>query len=79
MYYGIEYWAFEICDQEIHPALNLLRRAAFKKGTARSGNRAHVHVAANKDFLIATYPMADRVGTRDDCATALASSPNSAA
>lgn len=64
MYYGLEYWAFEYYDQEIHPTLGMSPRAFFEKGIAESGARAHTHLLCNTDFLIATCPAVDREGVR---------------
>lgn len=64
MYYGLEYWAFEYYDQEIHPALKCSPREAFERGIAQSGSRAHRQIVANRDFMIATCPSVDRKGLR---------------
>lgn len=64
MYYGLQHWAFEYYDQEVHPALGLSPRAAQDRGMAESGSRAHRQVILNQDFLIATCPAVDREGVR---------------
>ena len=60
MYYGLEHWAFDYYDQDVHPALGLSPRAAQERGFAESGTRSHRHVVCNTDFLIATCPAVDR-------------------
>lgn len=64
MYFGLEHWAFDYYDQDVHPALGLSPREAHAKGIAESGGRAHMHLVCNRDFLIATCPAVDREGTR---------------
>ncbi|KVE73687.1 DDE-type integrase/transposase/recombinase [Burkholderia vietnamiensis] len=64
LYYGIQSWATEYYDQNIHPALGESPRDAFQRGLRESGSRAHMHIQYNRDFLIATCPPVDRTGTR---------------
>lgn len=64
MYWGIEHWATEYYEQERHPALDDTPRATFLRGLKESGARGHKHILCNQDFMIATCPPVDRVGTR---------------
>ncbi|MRR49672.1 MAG: integrase [Rhodocyclaceae bacterium] len=64
LYYGISHWAFEFYDQERHPTLDCSPREAFEKGLLEGGHRSHLQILPNEDFLIATCPPVDRVGTR---------------
>jgi putative transposase len=64
MYYGLENWAFEYYDQEVHRTLGMSPREFYEKGIAESGARAHTHLICNTDFLIATCPSVDREGVR---------------
>ena len=64
MYYGLEHWAFDYYDTQVHPALGLTPRDAHARGIADSGARSHTHLVCNSDFLIATCPRADHTGTR---------------
>lgn len=64
MYFGINHWATEYYDQEVHPALDASPREMFQQGLRQSGNRPHRVVAFNEDFLISTCPPVDREGKR---------------
>lgn len=64
MYFGLEYWAFEYYDQEVHSALDLSPRQAFERGLAQTGARAHRLVLFSQDFMVATCPPVDRAGQR---------------
>lgn len=64
LYIGIEYWATEYYDREVHPALDMSPRDAFSRGLTVSGSRPQRYVAFNQDFLIATCPNVDREGLR---------------
>lgn len=63
-YYGLNYWAFEYYDQEVHSTLDISPRHAFERGQANTGIRVHRIVLFNRDFLISTCPPADRAGER---------------
>lgn len=62
LYYGIQHWATEYCDQQRHPALDESPRDAFQRGMRESGTREQTHILFNRDFLIATCPPVDRTG-----------------
>ncbi|MFC3627786.1 Mu transposase C-terminal domain-containing protein [Vogesella amnigena] len=64
MYFGLEYWAFEYYDQELHPVLGMSPREAFAKSVAEKGARLQRKILFNRDFLIATCPPVDRGGVR---------------
>ena len=64
LYFGLQHWAFEYYDQEIHSALDLSPRQAFERGLAQTGSREHRMVLFNQDFMIATCPPVDRAGQR---------------
>jgi putative transposase len=64
LYAGIQHWACEFYDQNIHPALDESPREAFGRGMRESGKRPQTHIQFNRDFLIATCPPVDRTGTR---------------
>ncbi|REG51058.1 putative transposase [Paraburkholderia sp. BL6669N2] len=64
LYYGLQHWAFEYYDQEIHPALDESPRDAFRRGVRENGHRPQRHIVFNRDFLIATCPPVDRSGVR---------------
>lgn len=64
MYFGLEYWAFEYYDQEVHSSLDLSPREAFERGLAQTGVREHRMVLCNQDFMIVTCPPVDRTGQR---------------
>ncbi|MBM5571093.1 MULTISPECIES: Mu transposase C-terminal domain-containing protein [Deefgea] len=64
LYFGLEYWAFQFYDQEVHPAHGCSPRQAFQRGLAENGHRPQRQVLFNQDFLIATCPPVDRTGER---------------
>ncbi|CAL8477075.1 Mu transposase C-terminal domain-containing protein [Caballeronia sp. S22] len=64
LYHGIQHWAWEFYDQNIHPALQESPREAFVRGMRENGKRPQTHIQFNRDFLIATCPPVDRTGTR---------------
>ncbi|KVU49991.1 DDE-type integrase/transposase/recombinase [Burkholderia cepacia] len=64
LYYGIKHWAYEYYDQEMHPVLNESPKDAFMRGVREHGTRPQRYIQFNRDFLIATCPPVDRVGTR---------------
>ena len=64
LYYGIQHWACEYYDENIHPALDESPREAFMRGLRENGSRPQKHIIFNRDFLIATCPPVDRTGTR---------------
>lgn len=64
MYYGLEHWAFEYYEQEVHPALDCTPREAFMRGLQACGSRPQRQILFNRDFLIATCPPVDRAGVR---------------
>jgi len=43
-------WAYEVYDQELHPALGLTPREAFNAGVAVSGERAHRKILYDEEF-----------------------------
>jgi putative transposase len=43
-------WAYEVYDQETHPALGMTPREAFKAGLAVSGERAHCKILYDEEF-----------------------------
>ncbi len=43
-------WAYEVYDQQIHPALGMSPRDAFKMGIARGGSREHLKALYDDDF-----------------------------
>lgn len=64
LYYGLEYWAFEYYDTEIHPALGMSPRDACERSLANAGLRSHRIVTLTRDFLILSCPTVDRLGVR---------------
>jgi len=64
LYQGIQHWAWEFYDENIHPALQESPREAFVRGMRENGKRPQTHIQFNRDFLIATCPPVDRTGTR---------------
>jgi putative transposase len=64
LYQGIQHWAWEFYDENIHPALDESPREAFVRGMRENGKRPQTHIQFNRDFLIATCPPVDRTGTR---------------
>ncbi|KVR40736.1 Mu transposase C-terminal domain-containing protein [Burkholderia multivorans] len=64
LYQGLQRWACEYYDQEMHPALGESPREAFRRGVRENGHRPQRHIAFNRDFLIATCPPVDRSGVR---------------
>ena len=64
LYAGIQHWASEFYDENVHPALDESPREAFVRGMRENGKRTQTHIQFNRDFLIATCPPVDRTGTR---------------
>jgi putative transposase len=64
LYHGIQHWAWEFYDENVHPALDESPREAFARGMRENGKRPQTHIQFNRDFLIATCPPVDRTGTR---------------
>lgn len=64
LYYGLEYWAFEHYDTEVHSALGLPPRGAYERSLASAGQRSHRIVTLTRDFLILTCPTVSRLGKR---------------
>lgn len=64
LYYGLQHWAFEYYEQEIHSTLDMSPRQAFERGLAQTGKRDERTVLCNKEFMIATCPPVDRGGER---------------
>lgn len=64
LYYGLQHWALEYYEQEIHPVLDESPRDAFRRGVRENGTRPQRHIVFNRDFLIATCPPVDRSGVR---------------
>jgi putative transposase len=64
LYHGLQHWAFEYYDREIHPALAESPRDAFLRGLRENGRRPQRRIVFNRDFLIATCPPVDRSGVR---------------
>jgi len=53
-------WAYELYDQQAHPALLLSPREAFAFGVARGGQREHRRVPYDDAFIKATLPSTRR-------------------
>lgn len=64
LYYGLEYWAFEYYDTEVHVALGMTPREACERSLASAGLRSHRIVSLTRDFLILTCPTVGRRGKR---------------
>ena len=64
LYYGLEYWAFEYYETEVHSALGMTPREACERSLANSGLRSHRIVTLTRDFLILTCPTVSRRGVR---------------
>lgn len=64
VYYGLEYWAFEYYDTEVHSALGMTPREACERSLANAGQRSHRIVTLTRDFLILTCPTVGRRGER---------------
>lgn len=64
LYYGLEYWAFEYYDTEVHSTLGISPREACERSLANAGLRSHRIVTLTRDFLILTCPTVDRLGER---------------
>lgn len=43
-------WAYDVYDQQIHPALGMSPRDAFQMGIVRAGERAHLKALYDDDF-----------------------------
>lgn len=65
LYHGIEHWACEYYEQQIHPALDESPRDAFRRGVRENGRRAQRQILFSRDFLIATCPPVDRSAVRE--------------
>jgi putative transposase len=55
-------WAYEVYDQQDHPALGQSPRAAFLQGLVQGGEREQRAIPYDEDFLMATSP-STRKGT----------------
>lgn len=64
LYHGIQHWACEYYDENVHPALDESPREAFLRGLRENGSRPQRRISFNRDFLIATCPPVDRSGVR---------------
>lgn len=64
LYYGLEYWAFEYYETEVHSALGMTPREASERSLSNSGLRSHRIVTLTRDFLILTCPTVGRLGKR---------------
>lgn len=64
LYYGVEYWAFEYYDTEVHSTLGMSPREACERSLANAGHRSHRIVTLTRDFLILTCPTVCRRGER---------------
>lgn len=64
LYYGLEYWAFEYYDTEVHPTLGMTPREACERSLASAGLRQNRIVTLTRDFLILTCPTVSRGGRR---------------
>jgi transposase InsO family protein len=49
-------WAYQVYDQQIHPALGMSPRDAFKMGIARGGAREHLQALYDDDFRYLSLP-----------------------
>jgi putative transposase len=64
LYYGLEYWAFEYYDSEIHPTLGMTPSEARERSLANTGLRSHRIVTLTRELLILTCPTVSRSGVR---------------
>jgi len=64
MYHGINFWAYDYYDHEVHPALDASPLEMFQEGIRQSGSRPNRVVLFNDDFKIFTCPLVDRDGVR---------------
>jgi putative transposase len=49
-------WAYEVYDQQEHPALGQSPRDAFLQGLSHTGEREHLAIAYDDEFLMASSP-----------------------
>ena len=56
LYAYLAEWAYEVYDQEMHPALDMSPREAFKAGLARSGTRMHCTIDYDDTFRFFSLP-----------------------
>jgi putative transposase len=49
-------WAYEVYDQQEHPALGQSPRDAFLQGLLHTGEREHLAIAYDDEFLMASSP-----------------------
>ena len=56
LYAYFSFWAYEIYDQDIHPALGMSPRQAFQMGIARAGERAHLNALYEDEFRYLSLP-----------------------
>lgn len=56
LYAYLTEWAYEVYDQQIHPALEMSPREAFKRGLARSGVRMHSTINYDDTFRFFSLP-----------------------
>lgn len=64
LYYGLQHWAYEYYEHQVHPALDMSPHDAYERGLAETGKRHQRLLAFNSDFLISTCPPVDRGGNR---------------
>jgi len=64
LFYGVEHWAFDYYDTEVHFALGMSPRQAYERSLANSGLRSHRIVTLTRDFLVLTCPTVSRRGIR---------------
>ncbi len=50
LYRYLSVWAYQVYDQELHPALDMTPRQAFNAGLAMSGERAHRKLLYDEEF-----------------------------
>lgn len=49
-------WAYQVYDQNEHPALGMTPREAYLSGLTRAGEREHLYIPYSEAFLMATLP-----------------------
>lgn len=60
LYEAICHWAYEVYDQQEHPALGQSPRDSFASGLAQGGSRLHKRVEYDETFRILTLPAPDQ-------------------
>jgi transposase InsO family protein len=56
LYSYLTTWAYEVYDGELHLALGMTPREAFKMGLALGGERAHLRILYTEDFRFLSLP-----------------------